>query len=398
MNKELLVSRVVRDWDEVLRLQPQLIALSARTGPEAAADYLAYFAGSPENRSKRPCLVVLCESGLAAVSGPAVELPIVAAVLFYEYQIAGQGIGVFATWDYAGRRAVIAPREHMAAVVAAASSHLLRQGASLVLATCPSTTSHKFISRSSSDRWAHRTRQVSGYLPIAATAEETFDSMGRQTRRNLRACVRRAEKELQAAYVPDALSAITFAELVRLNLDGTHPVSFDDMRDRYTRLKQASGGFLAGVRRADGEWISVIGGRRYGRTMDIDWQVNNASYGKWSIGTLMRSYLIADCAEIGIQRLFFQGGTSHSMSHSFVEEKVVDYIMFRETPLMLLLSHLPLHRFIKSNLILEVLADPTVLDQLRHPQATLGGASSSSLVSENLLKRFLHAPTPESLK
>ena len=132
----------------------------------------------------------------------------------------------------------------MSAVVAAALSHLLRLGAGVVLATCASTSSRDFVRAGTHNRKTHRTRQVRSYLPVAVTVEETMDTLGKQTRRNLRPCVRYAARELQATYIPDPMKAITFSEPFELNPIGTHPIAFDELRDRYTRLKQVSGGFL----------------------------------------------------------------------------------------------------------------------------------------------------------
>ncbi|MDQ2834241.1 MAG: hypothetical protein M3Y50_10940 [Acidobacteriota bacterium] len=52
--------------------------------------------------------------------------------------------------------------------------------------------------------------------------------------------------------------------------------------------------------------------------------MNRSSVAQYSIGTVSRSYLIEHEIALGMKRLFFEGGTPHTIRHSFVPETAVD--------------------------------------------------------------------------
>ena len=71
----------------------------------------------------------------------------------------------------------------------------------------------------------------------------------------------------------------------------------------------------------------MLAGRRFGETSEILWQMNRAGYAAHSLGTVMRSYCIEHEVERGARRLQVEGGTFHSMSHSFQREEIIDLVV-----------------------------------------------------------------------
>ena len=64
--------------------------------------------------------------------------------------------------------------------------------------------------------------------------------------------------------------------------------------------------------------------------MEIFWQINRHDKKPYSLGTVMRSFVIEHELQHGTRRLDSEGGTSHSMSHSFVQERCTDLFVMRD--------------------------------------------------------------------
>jgi hypothetical protein len=74
------------------------------------------------------------------------------------------------------------------------------------------------------------------------------------------------------------------------------------------QLTDVPGVFFSGLRTKEGEWISIIGGWVKGVNFFILLQMNDASYTKESVSTVLRSYLIESAIDAGIHRMKFIGG------------------------------------------------------------------------------------------
>jgi hypothetical protein len=59
--------------------------------------------------------------------------------------------------------------------------------------------------------------------------------------------------------------------------------------------------------------------------------MNRAGLPRHSLSTVMRSYLLEQEIECGTQKLVFEHGTPHSMSHSFVTSTAVDILVRRQS-------------------------------------------------------------------
>jgi hypothetical protein len=134
---------------------------------------------------------------------------------------------------------------------------------------------------------------------------------------------------------------------------------------RYRTTKSMDGFFCVGLRGPSGQWISLLGGRRHHRVTEVDWQMNRGGLAKHSVGTVIRSYLIEHEISVGMQKLFFEGSTPHSMRHSFLSEEAMDIVvMNRSLPVFLLRS---MARWLRpeKNFLLQTLMSPAVKWQLR---------------------------------
>jgi len=229
---------------------------------------------------------------------------------------------------------VIAPSAARWQTAFRASAALLQRGAMLVHvsyeddAVPTEMTGLNLPMERGRPRWAASQRQILGYLPLEETVEATLANLGKTTRRNLRRYRDRTKAELghQAIDHPK----LTRDEFLELNRISTHPVTEQQAAWRY-KMSQSTpaGGLFLGLRAANGDWLSLIGGRTHDGSTHIEWQMNRADMPSYSLGTVMRSHLIEREVERGTRKLYFIGGTSHPMRSGFVTHKVVDLLVLR---------------------------------------------------------------------
>ncbi len=86
---------------------------------------------------------------------------------------------------------------------------------------------------------------------------------------------------------------------------------------------------------------------------------------KYSVGTVIRSYLIEHEIAIGMQKLFFEGGTPHSMRHSFLSEEAMDIVVMNRSLPVFLLRNIARWLRPEKNFLLQTLMSPAVKWQLR---------------------------------
>jgi hypothetical protein len=152
--------------------------------------------------------------------------------------------------------------------------------------------------------------------------------MGPKTRRNFRSYRRRAEADLRTEFVPEV--RMGREELLEINSRSTNPATREAMLWRYSlQESEQAGAMFCGVRSQDGQWLSLIGGRRHGEITEIDWQVNLAGLPQYSLSTVMRAYLLEHEISRGTRKLMFEGGTPHPMRHSFVLGDATDVLAVR---------------------------------------------------------------------
>jgi hypothetical protein len=348
---------IVRGRDAILRMGRMLVELSARCGQHGAMDDLEYFLSRPKFAQKIPCLLLF-----GSVSPPACPDEIDGAILLYEYQVAGVGCRVFVADYHGGDRTVIAPPQFRAQIASLGCSTLLARGALAVQITYqtePAASEGPFVrDAKGSSRWrrASSVRAMLGYVPLEDTYDATLANFGKHTRRNLRASRRYAEAKLGYTFVADPV--MSKEEFMAFNRVSTYPVSDKLAAWRYDAMKLLRGGLFLGIRSREGEWLSVIGGRRHANGTLVEWQMNRADMTAFSLGTLMRSHLLEYEVQRGSRRLYLVGGTSHSMKFAFGMEHFVDLVTLRRALPAFLLRRFARPLMLEETFLVQAIADP----------------------------------------
>jgi len=354
-------SHVVRGTEPILRMQTGLIELADKSGQPCAMDDLEYFLSRPQIRKKTPCLISLSSSGQAADAEPH-SGDLDAAVLLYEHQVGGHGLRIFATDDTTGRRTLVCLPHIRSRFALAACHRLLAQGAQCVLIsfrhdeTCIDAALAELLHDPGySCRWASREREIAGYLPFESTLDATLALMGARTRNHLRYYRKRAENQMGSVFVADA--KISREDFIALNRISSYPVPDEIAAWRYDSLSGLKSPLLYGMRDRDGRWLSLIGGRHSNGNMEMYWQMNRDDIPSQSLSTAMRAFLIEHEVALGTHRMYVEGGTTHSMSHAFVREKVTDLIVLRQSPVARIIPALVRRLLPPENMLLQVLED-----------------------------------------
>jgi hypothetical protein len=364
----------IRGYKKVLALHPSLCDLAERCGQSGVMDYLPFFLSASRLWGRVPRLLLL--------PGSAGEPE--AAVLLYEYGLGPISSRIFIPADLFGKRTVLAPEAIRSAVAWRAAESLLDRGAHLVYLSLQNgdfSSWQKLSARTCATRRyiARRT------LLIRSTFEDTVAGMGAHTRRNLRYFRRLAEFKLGAKFVPE--TNLSEASFLAFNRDSLYPVFPWIARGRLRKARGLADGFLAGLRSADGSWLSLIGGRRHQRVTYIDWQVNIKAHPALSIGTAMRAYLIEDEVARGTQQLTFEDGTPHPMSRAFVPEYMCDLLLARQTLSSNMLRKLAARVPLKHNMLTRNILDKDVVWHGVNPS---GQPSPETVRQVNVRARLEH--------
>lgn len=328
---------VLSGREEVLKLSSQLEALAERWNQSGAMHWLGFFLSTSSFRGKKPYLVLILEPGVEtspALAHTLVPGQIHAAVLLFEYRLMGLPSGAFSTDDWAGFRTVVAPEDERGAMSAVAADALLAAGAQLVLISylhAVGADADFEPSMRNASRWARRWRPVATALLLEPTLPATLATLGKSTRFNLGYYRRRLNAATQCELIEDVWGMLKDEELDRLNRASLNPVQTAEFRLQYESSRNLPGGFLLGLRSAQGQWLSLIGGWRQGGTTVLHWQLNAAGYEKLSVGTAMRSYFLEHEVRRGTRKLIYYGGTPHSMGNSFQPEEVTDLLVRRRS-------------------------------------------------------------------
>lgn len=361
---------VLRGKENLLRMHAVLVELSARCGQTGAMDHIALFLESTMNENKMPYLVLVAsQAGMDPFSFRAGHL--LGAAVVYEYEVFGRPTGLFVTDDGSGSRTVIAPPVERSTVTIKVCEHLMRMGARVALLSYKEVFDPQpqdrqiaeIVTTRNGTVWGSQVRDMSTYLSLRPTFDATLAQLGKHTRRNLRYYRRRTETELGCEFIPEVRSAMSKGDFEQLNRVSTHPVKGRAMARRYDDLFRIEGSFCVGIRAKDGRWLSLMGGRRHHGWTEVDWQVNRAGMDRLSLGTAMRSYFLENEVSLGTKRLYFEGGTPHTMRHSLLTEKAVDIIAVRPSWRVRLLKLFARTRFGKKSFLLQTLADESIRGQ-----------------------------------
>ena len=344
-------------------MRGMLAELGRRSGQPGVMDIVEHLVHSPTALGKTPYLVLAgLRTGVAAAQATADD--VCGAVLMYEYRVAGIGLRVFATDDVTGRRTVIAPPAMRARVAEEACRILAETGAQVALLSLegrpePRTPSMRIVTQPGTCRIAVRTRTFACDLMLEDTVEATLANMGKHTRRNLRYYRRRAEVELGVTFVP--MVEMGVEELVEVHRTSKTRIPDAEAGWRYEGLMATPNRLFAGVRASDGRWLSVVAGRRNGGVTEIEWQMNLEDLPRYSLSTVMRSYLLEHEVELGTRKMVFLGGTPHAMQHSLALSEAGDVLMVRKSVHASLLCCLCRWVFPQPNFLRGMLLDESIV-------------------------------------
>jgi hypothetical protein len=364
---------VVRGRRDILRIRSLLSDLSLLCGQTGAADYLEYFLTSTKSLNKIPYLVLVASRSARAVTDLRAD-DLKGAALVYEYTLMGIPSGMFSTRDFNGLRGLIAPPATRTKISALVCRYLTEHRARIVHVTF-SGNSETFcqkcfdeISEAPDHQkqwWTAQSREVGASIALDKTMDATLARIGKHTRRNLRYYRRKAELELKCHFESDMGARLTMAQFRELNHLSTHPVHESILDRRFEAMNSQEGFFCSGVKTRGGRWISLLGGRRHHGVTEIDWQMNRSGLEKYSVGTVIRSYLIENEIRIGSEQLFFEGGTMHPMRHSFLSQKAVDIIVRKQCVVVYMLRKFAILLRLEKNFLLQTLTNPGLKWHLR---------------------------------
>ena len=325
--------QVLRGHEAISEKRRLLAELAARSGQAELLSDIPYYLAKPGVLKRTPVLLLMSRST------PNEEEKIFGAVLLFEYSIGGIPSGMYTSNDRSGRRTVIAELGERAEVAAIAAEYLLEQGAHVVMLSfrsgvSPGATCALLSRDTPRDSWLARQREVPDYLALRKSFDETLAGLGKRTRTHMRYYRRRAEAELGVRF--DPAPAVRPEDVLRFNHECMYAVSDRVALWRVSSLGEFDDPILMALWDRDGRWLSLLGGRRLHGGSEVLWQMNRRDLPNCSISLVMRTYFIEHEIARGAQRIYFDGGSAHSISHSFEKTLVTDFAALRRTPLTFL--------------------------------------------------------------
>ena len=360
---------VVRGSAAILSKRKMLVEFSEVCSQPGTMEDLSYFLSKPGLLKRVPYLFLI-------VKRPDLELEqigiddLMGALFLYEFSVLGFGLRAFATNDRSGRGTMLALPLYRLKVAAVASRFLLDRGAHIIMLSFRTGSGEtdkeslqifKFPAAAHSRitaEWTRREREIAGYLPLLESYDATLATIGQKTRRNLRYYRRRAEAQLGSSLLTEV--KIEVAEFLAFNRECMYPVTESVARWRLSTMNDLTEPIIMGVKDQQGRWLSLLGGRRNKDRTEILWQMNRKGLEAFSLSTVMRSYCIEHEIERGMRRLYMEGGTTHSVHHSFVREELMDLVVVRRSPIAMLMKKFAQHRVSPDNELAEILRDTTI--------------------------------------
>jgi hypothetical protein len=336
IEKVLIMSHVrrLRGPDAILAHSGLLEDFAASTGQHAEMHGLQYKLEHDFARRKTP--ILLCVVAGEDADAPLTLDSLLGCILLFEYRVAAWNTGLFATGDSTGVGTVVALPEIRAEVAALASCAALSHGR-MVLACFrngPEASYTPAFPAGQQGFWTAQVREVRDRLLLEPTYDLTLNTLGKRTRTHMRYYRKRLGELTGCDFVSDAGSQIAESQLASLNASSLKPLSQRVFDLQFHATARLPGGFVSGLRAADGRWLCLAGGWRQGNTALIEWQMNAAGLGRISLSTAFRAFLIEHEISCGTEQLCFHGGTLHSIVHAFAQDHAVDLIVRRRGPLV----------------------------------------------------------------
>jgi hypothetical protein len=324
---------------------------------------IVYYLSKPGILSRGPRIILFFPPQSASAPTQSTLNPI-GALLLFEYKLLGGSLGLFTTNDRSGRNTLICTPALRSVLATCASDFLIERGAHTVMISyCSGNAAAEpqaqlYASSRVATRRAHREQEFPSYLPLAETYDATLATIGQRTRSNMRYNRRRAESKLGCTFDPAV--TISRAELLAFNRQAMYPVTDGVASWRYEIHGQLQYPLLMGLRDRNGEWLALIGARRFARGSEILWQLNRSGLPQFSLSLVARSYFMEHEIAQGSKALYIEGGTAHPIQHSFIRERLTHLAVLRQSARASLTKVLARHIISEDNQLARMLSDPEI--------------------------------------
>ena len=355
--------QILKGHDEILRATGILQDLAARSGQTGAMQDIIYYLSKPGILGRGPRVILFLPQESSSAATHTAPVPI-GALLLFEYNLFGNSLGLFTTNDRSGRNTLICSPALRSSLATCASDFLIDRGAHTVMISycsgdaAPGSEAQLHRSSRVTTRRASREQEFASYLPLAETYEATLATIGQRTRSNMRYNRRRAESKLGCRFDPAV--TISRADLLAFNRQAMYPVTDSVASWRYDIHSQLEHPLLMGLRDQSGQWLALIGARRFARGSEILWQLNRSGLPQFSLSLVARSYLMEHEIAQGSKALYIEGGTAHPIQHSFIRERLTHLAVLRQSARATLTKMLSRHLISEDNELARMLSDPEI--------------------------------------
>lgn len=253
-----------------------------------------------------------------------------AAVLLRERSILGVPTGYFLGGDDYGDICLLCEPSQRRYMLRWFLQWLLRRKAFVV--HLQSGAAHSLSIRST-DLWSgcsmRKTRITSRWRhELGDTFDTSIAALGKRTRRNLRHSLRLAAQN-GWQFVPALTESEIQESAQRIDETATYPASQAVLAARAKLRSQLLCFFTAGIRDAQGKWLSTISGTRSANGITrVLWQHNSTCPGV-SLCTVMRALLVQAEVENESRRIEYYSGTNSLMEHCCLEESSTQTIFVK---------------------------------------------------------------------
>jgi hypothetical protein len=158
--------------------------------------------------------------------------------------------------------------------------------------------------------FSHRADSNHQVVPLQARYESFLNSLSYKARRNMRYYRRRYEAA--GHHYVGRMDLAEFRRVAYRLLDrsvvGGKP---EGVARALSMFSEADRPLLAGLRRADGQWVAILGGWYEGDNPVVFFQMNNdRDYSAESLSAVLRAYFLEDLIAHGCRQVFFWAGVS----------------------------------------------------------------------------------------
>src|SRR2546427_3053532 len=287
-----LIATIVFSRDEIAKLAAFVGTLVTEPGMAAPRFFLA----SVLERKWKPCVVVVSR-----------EERTVGLLYSKERLVAGIGTRIAFGDDALGTMVVTDPQETESVIRCAVKTLLRHMVGVRFLISADRLSLVKGLQENADLNLCPAKRHT--HLRLPRTYDEFLVRMGPKLRRNGRHYRRRSEM-VGNEFSPD-LAFPEFCAAARcLFPNAAFATSERELQRCLAMIEAMPSRLLIGLRRSNGEWISLAGGWYVGDRAILNMQLNDRRFGRDSLSLVLRFYLIEALIKRGFRGLVFWGGSS----------------------------------------------------------------------------------------